>query len=286
MPKTIIKTFFIILFASVLMLVSVTFITNKIYYNTIFSTTGYFFLTLFFFKVFNKKLSARSIVIIIFATMLVLQSFTIYTWFVWDTFGLPVVVANCFSVIAAYSYFKSKPPQNLILLSLTACFVVFMFFWGWDYWLHRIDFGTFTGSIEVSNLPTKFEARDEQNNSISDDNFKNKIVLLDFWHTRCGMCFVKFPQLQAAYEKYKNDSSVLILAVNKPIEEDKPNQAFQVIKDEGYNFPVVITKDEDLAERFGVRVYPTTFVINQNGQIVYKGGIEGAVKMVDSLIRR
>jgi hypothetical protein len=29
-----------------------------------------------------------------------------------------------------------------------------------------------------------------------------------------------------------------------PIEEDTPGQAFQVIKDEGYTFPVVIAKDE------------------------------------------
>ncbi|MDQ3799672.1 MAG: TlpA family protein disulfide reductase [Acidobacteriota bacterium] len=134
-------------------------------------------------------------------------------------------------------------------------------------------------------MPTKFEAFDEQKNLITDDNFRNKIVLLDFWHTRCGICFQKFPQVEAVYDKYKNDSSVMILAVNKPIEEDKPNQAFQVIKTEGYAFPVVITKDEDLAEKFGVKYYPTTFIINQNGQIIYKGGIEGAVEMIDNLRR-
>jgi len=75
----------------------------------------------------------------------------------------------------------------------------------------------------------------------------------------------------------------MILAVNKPIEEDKPNQAFEMIREEGHSFPVVITKDADLAEKFGVKGYPTTFVINRNGQIVYKGDIEGAVKMVAEL---
>ncbi len=160
-----------------------------------------------------------------------------------------------------------------------------MFFQGWDYWIHRINYGTFTAAVRPYNLPTKFEAFDEQKNLITDDNFRNKIVLLDFWHTRCGICFQKFPQVEAVYDKYKNDSSVMILAVNKPIEEDKPNQAFQVIKTEGYAFPVVITKDEDLAEKFGVKYYPTTFIINQNGQIIYKGGIEGAVEMIDNLRR-
>ena len=56
-----------------------------------------------------------------------------------------------------------------------------------------------------------------------------------------------------------------------------------MIKKEGYSFPVVIPTDEELPEKFGVKGYPTTFVINQNNQIVYKGDIEGAIKMVDKL---
>jgi thiol-disulfide isomerase/thioredoxin len=158
-----------------------------------------------------------------------------------------------------------------------------MFFQGYDYWLHRIDYGTFTGEVQARNLPAKFEALDEQKNIITDENFRNKIVLLDFWHTRCGVCFSKFPQVQAAYDKYKNDSSVAIFAVDKPLEEDKPNQAFQTIKEKGYSFHVVVPTDEELPEKFGVKGYPTTFVVNQNSQIVYKGDIEGAVKMVDEL---
>lgn len=139
------------------------------------------------------------------------------------------------------------------------------------------------GRVETFALPARFETFDEQRNLITDDNFKNKIVLLDFWATTCGHCFNKFPQVQAAYNKYRNDPSVMILAVNNPVEEDKPNQAFDDIRKEGHSFPVVVAKDENLAEKFGVKGYPTTFVINWNGQIVYKGDIAGAVKMVEEL---
>ena len=102
MLKTKIKVFFLILLVSVGMLLLVSFLTSKIQYNTALSFTGYFFLTLISIKFFSKKLSASSIIWIIFATMIVLQSFTIYTWFVWDTFGLPVVAATCFAVISAF----------------------------------------------------------------------------------------------------------------------------------------------------------------------------------------
>ena len=283
MNKTIIKTFFVILLVSVLLLLLIPFISNKIYYITLFSFIGYFYLTLFSIKVFNKKVSARSVIVIIFATILLLQSFTIYTWFIWDAYGLPVIVAYCLGVISAYSYLKNKLPKNILVFSLSSCFVVFMFFQGWDYWLHKINYGTFTGKVVVYDLPVKFTAFDEQTNLIDDEDFKDKVVLLDFWTTTCGVCFQKFPQLQTVHEKYKNDSSIKILAVNTPLEIDKPDQAFSDISKREYTFPVVIAQEESLAEKFGVKAYPTTFVINPNGQIVFKGDIEGAVKMVDEL---
>ena len=264
------------------MLFLIAFVSNNIKNITLVSFIGYFYLTFFFLKVFNKKLSALSIITVTFSTILLLQSFTIYTWFIWDGFGIPAVTAHCLAVICAYFYFKSETPKNILPFVLSSCFVIFMFFQGWDYWIHKVQYGAFTGKVSY-NLPVKFVGLDEQKNLIGDDDFQNKIVLLDFWHTRCGVCFEKFPQLQTAYENYQNDPDVMILAVNKPIEEDKPNQAFEMIREEGYSFSVVITKDADLAEKFGVKGYPTTFVINRNGQIVYKGDIEGAVKMVDEL---
>jgi peroxiredoxin len=283
MLKTKIKAFFIILLVSLVLLLLIPFITDRIQYNTVFSFIGYFFLTLFSIKIFGKKLSTVAIVVIIFTTILVLQSFTIYTWFVWDTAGLPAVAAHCLAVISAYFLFQWKSPQKFLPVFLSICFVVFMFFQGWDYWIYRINHGTFTGRVQAYNLPAKFEASDEQQNIVTDESFRDKIVLLDFWYTGCGACFEKFPQVQAVYNRYKDDPSVAIFAVDKPIEEDTPGQAFQVIKDEGYTFPVVIAKDEELPKKFGVKYYPTTFVIDRSGQIVFKGDIAGAVKMVEEL---
>lgn len=166
---------------------------------------------------------------------------------------------------------------------ICAAFAVFMFCSGWDYWIHKLNYGTFTGKVEAYNLPARFEAFDESRNFVTDADFSGKIVLLDFWITTCGLCFEKFPYLQSSFERYKNDSSVIVLAVDTPIEGDTPNKAFQLIKNKGYNFPVVITKETDLAEKFGVFAYPVTFVINQKEQIVYRGDVEGAIRTVEQL---
>jgi thiol-disulfide isomerase/thioredoxin len=207
-------------------------------------------------------------------------------WYVLnDLFGLPVVITYFLGVFSAYFYLKSKLPKNLIVFTLSSFFVVFMFFQGWDYWLHKLDYGTFTGKIESDKLQQKVEGIDQHNNKINNQTLESKIVLLDFWHTKCGVCFQKFPQLQTFYDKYKNDDSVIIFAVDKPLDEDKEKSAFKVIEEEGYNFPVLLPTDEDLPEKFGVKGYPTTFVINKQGNVVYKGDIEGAILRVEELKR-
>ena len=118
---------------------------------------------------------------------------------------------------------------------------------------------------------------------VTENDFNGKIVLLDFWFTRCEACFEKFPQVQSVFYKLKSDPSVKVLAVDKPIPNDKPGEAFDVIRREGYTFPVVIAKDEELPEKYGVAWYPTTMVIDRQGKIVYRGDIEGAASMVEEL---
>lgn len=123
-------------------------------------------------------------------------------------------------------------------------------------------------------MPCTIEGKNQFGKLFSIQDFQNKILILDFWHTRCGVCFRKFPIVQELYTKYKSDTSILILTINKPIEDDSTGQAFNVIKQNGYTFPVLLPKNKSLPEIFEVTSYPTTFVIDKNGKIIFKGDIE------------
>ncbi|MCW5959993.1 MAG: redoxin family protein [Pyrinomonadaceae bacterium] len=243
----------------------------------------FFYLTIFCLKKYNLKLFDWHILIALTIGLWIIQLPIRIFNFEQTLISLPDVIMHTLAIICGYFYWQLKNPYKFLSAFFGCLLATFMFFQGYDLWIHKLNFGTFTGKVNAYNLPTKLEGFNEQKNFITEKNFQNKIVLLDFWTTTCGICFEKFPQVQTVFDRYKNDSSVMILAVNSPIEEDKSNQAFEMIKEEGHSFPVIITKDADLAEKFGVKGYPTTFVINQNGQIVYKGDIEGAVKMVDEL---
>jgi len=38
------------------------------------------------------------------------------------------------------------------------------------------------------------------------DTVKNKLIVLDFWTTTCGVCFKSFPDYEKIYLKYKDNS--------------------------------------------------------------------------------
>jgi thiol-disulfide isomerase/thioredoxin len=196
---------------------------------------------------------------------------------------LPDALIHTLGIVCGFLYWKIKRPFGLLPVLLGCLIVVFMYFQGYALWHNKRNFGTFTGRVEAYALPVKFEAFDEQKNVINGDDLNGRIVLLDFWFTRCGACFEAFPKVQAAYEKFKDDGSVKVFSVDKPIEEDKPGEAFNVIREEGYTFPVVVAADEDLPEKLGVKAYPTVLVIGREGKIVYRGDIEGAIAMADEL---
>lgn len=251
-------------------------------YCSLIGFISYLILTLYSFNRYADKIVFWKILLCLFAGLWILQLPMRITYFESSLITLPDALIHTLGIVCGFFYWHLKKPFSILAASLGFSIALFMFLQGYDYWLHKLNFGTFTGEV-LYLLPTEFEAFDESKNLITEKELNNKIVLLDFWHTRCGLCFEKFPQVQAVYEKYKNDSSVMILAVDKPIEEDKPNQAFGMIKKEGYSFPIAVAKDEDLPERFGVKGYPTTFVINAEGNIVFKGDIAGAVKQIERM---
>jgi thiol-disulfide isomerase/thioredoxin len=246
--------------------------------------------TVFFYLTFYclTKFSTISVFVCLI-TILLSSSFIELPIRIFDFNGtlisFPDFIIQKIAVCFGFLYWYLIKPANFLATLLGFSLPVFMFFQGYDYWLHYLNFNTFTGKISASKLQQTINGIDQNNTQINNQTLANKIVLLDFWHTRCGVCFQKFPQLQAFYDKYKNDNSIAVYAVNKPIEEDKQKSAFKVIEEESYNFPVLLPNDEELAEKFGVRVYPTTFVIDKQSNIVYKGDIEGAIRMIEELNR-
>ncbi len=95
-----------------------------------------------------------------------------------------------------------------------------------------------------------------------------KPVFINYWATWCGYCVEEMPAIESVYNKYKDE--VEFLAIAQDYEDP-----FAYAEDNGYTFPVAIDIDDYVAQTYGVRAYPTTFIIYPDGSIM--GYVEGAM---------
>jgi thiol-disulfide isomerase/thioredoxin len=97
--------------------------------------------------------------------------------------------------------------------------------------------------------------------SISLHSFKDQPVLLHFWATWCPVCKLE----QDSIEAISKDHKVITIAMNSG--NDLEVQAF--LEENQLSFPVIVDENGGIAERFGVSGVPTSFIIDNSGQIAF-----------------
>ena len=96
--------------------------------------------------------------------------------------------------------------------------------------------------------------------------YRNKVVLLNFWATWCGPCRAEIPDLVQLQNKYKDQLQVLGLVV-----DDQDQQAIKNFVDEfRINYPVAIATNELRMEYGGIAALPTSFLLDAQGRVVQK----------------
>jgi thiol-disulfide isomerase/thioredoxin len=98
------------------------------------------------------------------------------------------------------------------------------------------------------------------------EDYRGKVVLLNFWATWCGPCRAEIPSLIELQRRYKDQLQVIGLAVD----EDDDNYVRRFVTSEAINYPIAMGTPEVRFEYGGVTALPTVFVINRSGAIVQK----------------
>jgi len=114
---------------------------------------------------------------------------------------------------------------------------------------------------------------------VSLNQFKNKVILIEFWISFCGYCIAAVPKLNFIEEKYQKKDFKLI-AINasdtKDIIQkfDKNNQAkFQILYGGGKT-----------AESYGADGFPTVVLIDKQGKVIYAGSFDA--ELLERLINK
>jgi peroxiredoxin len=116
-----------------------------------------------------------------------------------------------------------------------------------------------------------FQLADLDGNMQRLSQYRGKIVLLNFWATWCKPCTTEMPAMQASFDKFR-DKGFVVLAINELEDEAKVREH---IKQYGHTFPVLMDRDNKVANQFGVFGLPVSVFIDQQGRVqeYIKGGL-------------
>ena len=147
----------------------------------------------------------------------------------------------------------------------------------------------FDGWSMGSRVPTvgmqaeDFQLADLDGKSQNLSQYRGKIVLLNFWATWCKPCTTEMPAMQTIYDKLRNKGFV-VLAINELEDEAKVREH---IKQFGHTFPVLMDRDNKVANQFGVFGLPVSVFIDQEGRVqeYLKGGLLTEQKIDETIVR-
>jgi peroxiredoxin/outer membrane lipoprotein-sorting protein len=113
--------------------------------------------------------------------------------------------------------------------------------------------------------PFPIQARDTSGKPVSLDQYRNKVVLVDFWATWCGPCVAELPNVVAAYNKFHAQGfDVLGVSLDRPGDEAKLRQ---FVRDKKMPWRQIYAGGETIARTYGVQAIPFTLLIGRDGRI-------------------
>ena len=115
------------------------------------------------------------------------------------------------------------------------------------------------------------------------EEYKGKVVVINFWATWCGYCVRELPEFEKVYKEFgSNKKDVIILGVAGPKTKENPNNVdvekdkiISFLKKKNVTYPTLMDEAGKSFDDYGIKYFPTTYVINKNGYL--EGFVNGAI---------
>lgn len=113
--------------------------------------------------------------------------------------------------------------------------------------------------LDKTGLNLKMTDRDGHIKTL--EEFKGKVIFLNYWATRCPPCLAEMPSIDKLHEELGNEVAFVMLSFDEDFEKAK---AFD--KRKGYNLPIYAPAG-NLPTMFQSSALPTTFIIDADGNL-------------------
>ncbi len=116
---------------------------------------------------------------------------------------------------------------------------------------------------------------------------RGKVVMINFWATWCPPCREEMPSMERLWQHHKDQGFVLV-AVS--VDAD-PRVVTPYLAKHALTFPVALDPKLDLANAYGVRALPASFILDRAGQVAAlalgprRWDGDAALSLVEGLLR-
>jgi len=131
-------------------------------------------------------------------------------------------------------------------------------------WLGRHAGGT-PPTIAAGRMAPDFKLPGLDGKEMSLAQQRGKVVFLNVWATWCPPCREEMPSIQALNRQFQKASDFVVLAVS---EDSRPASVAQYVKDNRFDFHVLLDPRNVVGEAYDVSGLPESFVIGRDGRIV------------------
>jgi len=112
-----------------------------------------------------------------------------------------------------------------------------------------------------SSIISEIELKDLEGNIVSLQDYKGKVVFLNFWATWCGPCIREMPSIENAQKHFKNEPIIFLLTSSESIDKIK---RFKEKKPFDFHYLQLNMSVEQL----NIYSLPTTYVFNKKGKLI------------------
>ena len=125
--------------------------------------------------------------------------------------------------------------------------------------------------LEVGMQAPDFTLRNLNGNLQGLSEFKDKVVILNFWATWCAPCLEEMPAFEKLYRRYRSQG-LTVIAVS--LDKGDTSKVEKFVDEHSLTFPVLLDLD-GIAERiYPSFTIPFTYVIDKRGRIAAR--VDGA----------
>jgi len=142
----------------------------------------------------------------------------------------------------------------------------------------------------VNEMPAPFVIRLVDGTTLSSPDLAGKVVVLDFWATWCVPCQHELPAIQRVYDEMKNQSDVLIVAVDGVMTDapgdagDSKERAAAYFRRGGYTIPLAWDGGAVLERSFALKGFPSLIILDRAGRVrMRRVGYIGSENLEDVL---